>query len=418
MTWTIKKFSVILIMSCLVMILSNVMAYAVEITFWHTGSQDEVEGILAVAQDFTKQTGIQVKAQAFSWNESRTKYLTAIAAGVTPDIGTMGSTWPTFFGIKGGMVDLMKEFPVETKKILSETFPGTLDAVKYKDTVYGLRYDMTTYLLYVRLDIFNQLGLKVPTTWAELTAIMPKLKAAKKDFVIGWGNKEWIGAAPYIWQAGGDLYTPDGLRSNLSSPQAIQGLKFYTDLYTKYAMPSGDSFTGFVTGDYPIMMDGDWIGPTLVAQAPEIAGKWAVAVLPKGPTGNAGFIGGRNMGIFTASKNKKEAMQFLVYLTSAKAQKKIFDTIIQKAGGVMLSPNVKAWDLIGLDKNYARILKTQLDASRSPRFVIGGDESYQYLNNAINEVILTGADLNAAVQKADQKINNQLQATRVELGIK
>lgn len=418
MRWHIKKLFLTIIVGLLVVMMSNITAYAVEISFWHTGSQDEADAIQSVAEDFTKTTGIKVKTQVFSWQESRTKFLTAIAAGVTPDIGTMGTTWPTFFGLKGGMVDLIKEFPKETKKIVDSTFPGAVN--EYEGQIYGLRYDMTTLMLYVRLDIFKQLGLTVPTTWNELTALIPKLKASGKEFVIGWGNKEWLGAYPFIWQAGGDPYNAKGTESTLTSPESLRGLRFFTDLYTKYGMPYAvlDAFTGFVTGDYPIIIDGDWIGPTLLSQAPEITGKWAVATLPKGPVSHGGLIGGRNMGIFTASKHKKEAMQFLVYLTSPEVQKRIFDAIMAKAGGVMLSPNIKAWDILGLDKNYARILKTQLEASKSPRFVIGGDESYQYLNDALNEIILKGDDFDKAIKKANDKTNKQMKFAREELGLR
>ena len=399
----------------LVMSVHSFTAQAVEITLWHTGSQDEADVIQAVSEDFTKETGIKVKTQVFSWQESRTKFLTAIAAGVTPDIGTMGSTWPTYFGLKGGMVDLAKEFSEDTKKIVDNTFPGAV--TKYKGQIYGLRYDMTTLLMYVRIDIFKELGLSVPAKWEELTALIPKLKAVGKDLVIGWGNKEWLGAYPFIWQAGGDPYNVEGTESTLTSPESLRGLRFFADLYTKYGMPHAvlDAFTGFVTGDSPIIIDGDWIGPTLLSQAPEITGQWAVATLPKGPVSHSGLIGGRNMGIFTASKHKKEAMQFLGYLTSPKVQKRIFDVIMAKAGGVMLSPNVKAWDILGLDKNYTRILKTQLDASKSPRFVIGGDESYQYLNDALNEIILKGDDFDKAIKKANDKTNKQMKLSQEEL---
>ncbi len=419
MSINIKKQLTILTLSICLVFLSSTTIEAVRISFWHTGTQDEIDAISIVAKDFTKQTGIEVKGQVFSWQESRTKFLVSIAARLTPDIGTMGSTWPTYFGLKGGMVDLMKEFPQETKKILADTFPGALASAQYKGAVYGLRYDMTTLLLYVREDIFKELGLSIPTTWEELTALIPKLKAAGKDFAIGWGNKEWIGAFPFIWQAGGDPYNSKGTKSNLTSSKTLKGLKFFTELYTKHGVPHAvlDTYTGFATGLYPIILDGDWIGPTIETQSPELKGKWTVAVLPKGPAGGAGFIGGRNVGIFCASKHKKEAMQFLVYLSTPQVQKRIFDILREKAGGLLLSPNMKAWDIIGLEKDYAQVLRKQIEVSYAPRFVVGGDESYQYINDALNEIILKGVDVNKAIQKADSKTNAQMKFVRSELYI-
>ncbi|MFH1783274.1 MAG: extracellular solute-binding protein [bacterium] len=415
----LRRYLTIITLSICVILLSSATIEAASITFWHTGTQDEIDAINMVAKDFTAQTCIEVKGQVFGWNEARTKFLVSIAARLTPDIGTMGSTWPTYFGLKGGMVDLMKEFPQETKQILADTFPGALSSAQYKGAVYGLRYDMTTLLLYVREDIFKELGLSIPTTWEELTALIPKLKAVNKDFAIGWGNKEWIGAFPFIWQAGGDPYNAKGTKSNLTSPKTLEGLKFFTDLYTKYGVPHAvlDTYTGFSTGLYPIILDGDWIGPTIETQSPDLKGKWTVAVLPRGPECDAGFIGGRNLGIFSGSKHKKEAIQFLVYLSTPEVQKRIFEILREKAGGLLLSPNIKAWDIIGLEKDYAQVLRKQLEVSQAPRFVIGGDESYQYINDALNQIILRGMDFNKVIQEADSKTNAQMKFVRSELDI-
>lgn len=419
MRWDIKRLSVAIIVGLLIMV-STVIANAVELTFWHTGTEDEADAIQEVAKDFTKKTGITVKTSVFSWPQSRTKFLTAIAAGVTPDIGTMGSTWPTFFGLKGGMINLSKEFPEETKRIVDKTFPGAMRPCMYKGNVYGVRYDINIMLMFVRLDIFKELGLSVPGTWEEFTVVLSKLQAAGKSFAMGWGNKEWIGALPYIWQAGGTIYTDGGKKSNLSSPESLKGLKFFTDMYRKYGVPHGriDVLTGFITGEYPVIIDGDWIGTRVTIQSPELAGKWAVAPFPKGPAGNTGFIGGRGMGIFTRSKHKKEAIQFIEYITSAEVQAKLFEMLVDKAGAVMLSANIKTWGLINLEPNLARVMKKQLENSLAPAFEVGGDESYRYLNFALEEVVLKGDDFNKAMKKADELTDRQMKLAREELGMK
>ena len=419
MRWDIKRLSVPILEGFL-MIMSAIAVYAVELTFWHTGTEDEGDAIEAVAKDFTQKTGITVKTSVFSWPQSRTKFLSAIAAGVTPDIGTMGSTWPPFFGLKGGMVNLSKEFPEATKRIVDNTYPGAMRPCAYKGNVYGVRYDINIMLMFVRLDIFKELGLSVPGTWEEFTAVLSKLHSVGKSFAMGWGNTQWIGAFPYIWQAGGTIYTDGGKKSNLGSPESLKGLKFFTDFYKKYGAPYGsiDVLTGFITGEYPVIIDGDWIGTRVTIQSPELAGKWAVAPFPKGPAGNTGFIGGRGMGIFSGSKNKKEAMQFIEYIMSAEVQAKLFNMLVDKAGAVMLSANTKTWGMINLEPTLARVMKKQLENSLAPPFEIGGDESYRYLNFALEEVVLKGDDLTKAMKKADELTDKQMKLAREELGEK
>ena len=45
---------------------------------------------------------------------------------------------------------------------------------------------------------------------------------------------------PWIWSAGGDYLTPDNKRSALDTPEALEGFKFYVELFTKHkVVPPG-----------------------------------------------------------------------------------------------------------------------------------------------------------------------------------
>ena len=70
--------------------------------------------------------------------------------------------------------------------------------------------------------------------------------------------------------------------------------------------------------------------------APEIAGKWSIAPLPKGPSGKrTAFIGGRTMGIFSKSAMKKESWEFIKFLFKPENQVKIIKGTGSKNIGII-----------------------------------------------------------------------------------
>src|SRR3990167_6447084 len=80
-----------------------------EIMMWLVGSEGQAQTIIEISEEFYKRTKIRVRCEAISWGEAHSKYLTSIAGGVAPDIGTMGLTWGTEFGALGAMVNLNQE---------------------------------------------------------------------------------------------------------------------------------------------------------------------------------------------------------------------------------------------------------------------------------------------------------------------
>jgi len=151
-----------------------------EIVMWLVGSEAQAQSINELTLEFKAETGITVRCEAISWGEARSKYLTSIAGGVPPDIGTMGLTWGVEFGELGAMVDLREVFGSEVVDIKEQTFPGMWSSVEYRGRVYGIPFDMTFHILYYRNDIIK----KPPETWDELAGILSDLKKQDKGMIF------------------------------------------------------------------------------------------------------------------------------------------------------------------------------------------------------------------------------------------
>jgi ABC-type glycerol-3-phosphate transport system substrate-binding protein len=380
-----------------------------ELVMWLVGSEGQAKTVMALGKEFTAQTGIKVLCQAISWGDAHSKYLTSIAGDVSPDIGTMGLTWGMEFGELGAMVDLTEEFPEDVARIEKKIFPSILRSTRLGDKVFGIPFDLSEHIMYYRTDIVPD----PPKTWDELMNMLRDLKAQGKGMIFDWGSLEWIGYSPFLWQAGGSYYNDDYTKVTLDTPEAVQALDFFAQLYTegvpKTAVPLEQ---GMRTGDYPLAISGNWKIISLTLGAPEIKGKWAIAMLPEGPAGKrTAFIGGRVLGIFSKSKKKKEAWEFIKFLFKPENQIKIYEASLETEDAY-LPPNMDTWKDLPMERRFKKVLEQQAKDAKGPPPVLAWDSSTRFINHAVQMVILKKADAAEELQKATRQMQKELDRSR------
>ena len=159
------------------------------------------------------------------------------------------------------------------------------------------------------------------------------------------------------------------------------------------------------TGDFPLAISGNWKIDSLRLTAPEIKGKWSIALLPAGPAGrNTAFLGGRIVGIFSKSKNKGEAFEFIKFLFEPQTQVRLYKAA-QQAQDSYLPPNIFAWNNLPMDAEFKQVLKAQAQDAKGPPSVLGWDESTRPIEEAIQRVVLQGADAKEELVKTSAKID-------------
>jgi len=357
-----------------------------EVIMWLVGSEAQSTNVNELAKKFYDETGIKVRCEAVPWGEAHFKYLTAVAGGVPPDIGTMGLTWGAEFGELGAMVDLGSEFSDDIKALEKDTFSGIWDSVEYKERVYGIPFDMTIHIMYYRKDIIN----RAPQTWEELASLLEKLNKDEKGMLFDWGSMEWIGYSTYLWQAGGNFYNDSYTESIVDSQESLKAMKFFTDLYTVYKVPKTKIplEQGMRTGDFPIGISGNWKIIGLTIGAPEIKDKWGIATLPKGPSGKkTAFLGGRIMGIFSQAKNKEKAWEFMKFLFRPESQAYLYKSSLETEDAY-LPPNTDSWKMLEMKPEFKKVLIAQALDAKGPPPVLGWDSTTRHIDQAIQRIIL------------------------------
>ncbi len=376
------------------------------IIMWLVGSEAQARTIMELGEVFSRETGVKVLCEAISWGDAHSKYLISIAGEVTPDIGTMGLTWGMEFGALGAMVDLKEKFPEDIAQIEKKIFPGLLEATQLGSKVYGIPFDFSEQIMYYRTDMIDQ----PPRTWAELTATIRKLKSENKGMLLDWGSLEWIGYAPFLWQAGGDFYNSVYTKVTLDTAEASMALDYFASLYNdgvpKTMVPLEQ---GMRTGDYPLAISGNWKIISLTVGAPEIKGKWSIAMLPKGPTGKmTTFVGGRVMGVFAQSRMKTESWQFIKFLFRPENQIKIYEASLDTEDAY-LPPNMDTWKSLPMDAEFKQVLQKQAKDAKGPPPVLTWDSSTRFVNEAIQMVILKGAESHTQLKKATGSMQSELE---------
>lgn len=308
----------------------------------------------------------------------QTKLSAAIQAGDGPDASaTFLQDIPAL--IANGSID---DSTAELAQFQDEYTPASWQSVQFGDQVYALPSDTGPMMMFYRADLFDQLGLTVPTTWEEYAEVAAAAKAAKPDSWIGTfspGAGGWLNGL--VTQAGGDWWAPDGdaWAVGFDSAPSQKVVSYWGDLVESGSVKvTGEWSTEWnadiAAGNVLTVIGAQWANFFLTAAAPDDAGKWAVAPLPQwdGEDEANSYYGGAAYMIPAGSGNREGAAEFIHWITSdpeavklrieilsnfttTKASRPTFETLASPA---FLAPEPSVWsvavkaDAIGQATSY------------------------------------------------------------------
>ncbi len=262
---------------------------------------------------------------------------TELAGGSAPDLFWIPGTDVADFVKRDLLLD-MRGFADAGNHNDGDFYPGPMFHLTYNpetgnsgETLWGLPRDVSTFALYLNLDLIAEAGAPDPRelarrgqwTWEAFFEVMQAVDALGDD-VFGYGQNAWWGPAG-VWShaAGGGFFTADRSASNMHTAASLEGLAFQREFYEGgYAVPWGeDSEPPFRAGRVGMFQNGRWATPGMRSG---VNFEWDVVELPAGPSGSA-----RNWLFWGAyvvnqdTEHPEAAFQLLQALTSAETQAKI-----------------------------------------------------------------------------------------------
>jgi multiple sugar transport system substrate-binding protein len=267
-------------------------------------------------------------------NAGPEKVIVQATGGVGPDLFDSygGHQLASYIeaGIAWDVTDALRATGVD---LHAQVWPAMLPLVEARGRVWGFPANVVVDTLFFNKDIFEREGIPYPRgpwTWEEFLPLAKRLtirdeRGRVKRF--GFYIDEWQWRA-FIVQWGGSVYTPDGTRCVLDSPQSIAAMQMAQDLIYKYGVCPSPADESAMTGQGGYGTAGmKYFGAGSVATA--IGGRWWLCTLrnyqglrigasesPHGPLRRFRSYG-KCTCINARSPRREVALKFLRYMTGA-----------------------------------------------------------------------------------------------------
>ncbi len=173
--------------------------------------------------------GIKLNLDVVSWNDVYTEVDTRIANHNAPDILNIDVF--ANYANEGLLLPVSDYCPEE---LFADYFPSFIDQSVIDDTVWAVPDLASARALFYNVDIFEEVGVEVPTTWAELRDVSQAIVDYYEGEVYPWGidmttDEGQAAFAYYTWGNGGGFVDENGEWA-VNSPENAEAIQFALDL--------------------------------------------------------------------------------------------------------------------------------------------------------------------------------------------
>lgn len=299
----------------------------VQITLSHGYTDVEAKSVTAqVATWNASHPKIQVKLVFNGGNDGALqKTLAGLAAGSSPDIAyEYGSSMAALAG-RSQVVDLSNKVK-DPSFNWADFYSFERDAATSGGKVYGVPALVDNLALVYNKKLFDKAGLAYPTeswTWDDFRAAAKKLTdASRKQY--GWayvadGSEDttwrWLAM---LWQAGGDLVSPDGTKAAFDSPAGLKATQLLhdmavTDKSVYLDQGNGNYLNLFNSGKIGMLWTGPWDLSSINSDV-----SYGAQILPAAEGTHSSIAGPDNWMVFNnGAAREQAAWTFLTWLTNA-----------------------------------------------------------------------------------------------------
>ncbi len=380
------------------------------IDVWAMGT--EGEELQAFTADFEKANpDATVNVTAVPWEAAHDKISNAVAAGETPDVSLIGTTWMGEFANAGGLDPTPEDLVDE-----SAFYEGPWGSTVVGGTSYGVPWYVETRVLFYRKDLAQKAGWdQPPATWDELKQFAQDLEkkgGAEYGLNLQPGQTgSWQTMLPFAWSDGAAVTNSDGTEYTLDSPEMTEALDYYKSFFDaglapKRVLDPGELESGFAKGQFGAFVSGPW-HTGLVEDAGVTPDQYALAPLPgKDEAPGTSFVGGGDLAVFADSDNKDSAWKLVRWLSQPETQQGWYDTL----GDL---PAVKAaWETgeLATDEQL-QVFGKQLETTQAPPAVPTWEQVAAVIDSDVEKAVKGAMPVDKAVK------DMQSQASSIGTGL-
>lgn len=339
-----KLISILVALMMLMSLASLAAAEEATVTYWFWADNDAYAATMQeMIADFnaTNGMGITVVGEQIPWDGggySNTVFTAAMGGG-GPDVASWKLTATPSF-VANDLLAPLDEYLAswDGYSEIEDSLWNVMRQAGGTDQVFVMPWNTQVLYVYYRPSLFEAAGITVPTTYEEFLEACALLT---KDGVYGFGMRGAKGGQE-PW--GSFIYARGGTFADLTTPEAVQGMQDFIDLFQKgYTPPTApsdgfsqiiDNFKSGLTA-----MTVHHIGSS--SGMVETFGDDVSAFVFPGDVGQWTSMGDTDNVMFESCKNKEAAFAWLAYLATGKGQ----ETWCTVTGNVPVSASVKAMDV-------------------------------------------------------------------------
>ncbi|MFC5403489.1 ABC transporter substrate-binding protein [Cohnella soli] len=302
-----------------------------KVTGYKSGT--ELGAIPELNEKFMKENpNIKVEYEGMPGAQFKDFIKTRFAAGDASDVIMLhpGLSELLQYGQAGYLMDISGE------PFLSNFTQAALKATTQDGKVYGIPNDMAVLGVYYNKEIFNKLGLSVPTNWDDFVADADKIKQSGTLPIAIGNNDGWMTLAALFTLAPSAVYDghPDFDKQLNEGKATFAGT--WDDMVNKwfslndkgYLTPKSTGVSldqaqkAFAKGDAAMYIDGNWSLPGIKSANPNIqVGMFAMPANAAGKDVVASAAVGTTFAINKDTKVADAAKKYLAFWSQAENQK-------------------------------------------------------------------------------------------------
>ncbi len=379
---------------------------------WLVAGNDQYQILKDMINDmFTPQTGITVDLELVQGS-----LIEATVAGEGPDVAIgIDADTVVNLALRGALTDMSGFDGFEELK--AEHIEGSFIPFTLEGRTYGIANVNAFNTMFVRVDIFEELGLEVPETWDEMYDVTQVLQ--RNNMSLGTVP----GFATLLYQLGGSYFDEGLTRVTFDEDIAVEAFTTYTEFYTKYSYPvSFDFLSRFRSGEMPIAIQQYSMYNTLKYSAPEISGLWEMYPLP-GTVREDGSIdktqadsGGTGTVLFNVNDNEEAAWEFIRWWSGWEAQLRYGKDLeaVMGTSARYAAANLKAFEQLDWSIKEKEVLLQQIEYMEYIPIVPGNYYINRGIDNTFRGVVYDGENVRELLTSWTVRINDEITRKRAE----
>jgi len=391
------------------------------IQIWEGYTDVQGKAFAHLVAEYEQQTGQKIQTLYVNSDNTLQKVLTAVRGGSPPDIAYLYGSWAPNVAQIPQVVNLTKV--VQRPGVnWNDFWVGERAVATVNGKVIGIPALVDNLAVVYNKKMFAQAGLQPPGpdwTWSDFTADAKKLTdASKKQFgtayvTPGTEDTVWHWEA-LLWEAGGQLLTPDNKKAAFDSAAGLASLNTLRQMAvtdkSMYLDPSDQTYgTLFNSGKIGMLVTGPWDLSTFSNI------DYGVQVMPSFPGTSGGhqtISGPDNWVLFNNGSSRVAAAEKFILWLTAPAQDKQWalatgDLPIRASEGhsapFVQQLNKAQPGMAAFTANLANVKQARPQLTTYPKIS-------QILGNMVVSVLLGKSEPKAALSAAAQQVDQVLAA--------